>query len=164
MSSRASESPAALRLARAVAALALAFLLEGCISMEVPGHFLVLEEGTSEFKAVSPAEARIWVREFGDSNKGDLSFWSEVLKNDLVKNRGYTLLEEGKAKDGDGDGGLELVFEVTVGGAAQRYLVDLFVLEGWLSNTIVVVEFVAPKEVFEKDLDGVRKAVATLDP
>jgi hypothetical protein len=42
--------------------------------------------------------------------------------------------------------------------------VDLFVLEGWLSNTIVVVEFVAPKEVFQKELDGVRKAVATLDP
>ncbi len=37
-------------------------------------------------------------------------------------------------------------------------------LEGWLSNTIVVVEFVAPKAVFEKDVAGVRKAVATLDP
>jgi hypothetical protein len=57
---------------------------------------------------------------------------------------------------------LELVFEVTAAGAAQRYLAALFVYEGWLANTIRTVEFVAPKDLFERYAAGVRKSVATI--
>ena len=60
--------------------------------------------------------------------------------------------------------GLELTFEVTVEGASRGYLVAVFVIDGWRSNTIATVEFVATKSVFEKHLQAVRKAISTLEP
>lgn len=152
------------RCAASLAALALFPLLAGCMHMQVPKDFLVIEEGSSEIKAVSPDDAKIWVHEFSDPDEGDLAFWSSVLKTDFVENRGYTLLEERAVKIAAGREGMEYRFEVTTQGTAQGYLVQVSVLEGWLSNTIVAVEFVAPKQVFAKHLDEVRKAIATLDP
>jgi hypothetical protein len=139
-------------------------LLSGCIGLEAPKDFLVLKDGTSEYKAVSPDDARIWVREFSDGYGGDLAFWSEVLKNELVENRGYTLLEEGTTKDAGGTEGKLSTFELTAGGAPQRYLLAVFVHEGWLSNTVVAAEFAAEKAVFDKRVAAVKGALATLDP
>jgi hypothetical protein len=136
----------------------------GCVSMELPEPFVVLEKGTSELKAVTPDDARVWVRERSVSENAKLAFWAEVLRNEFVTNRGYTLVEERAAKDGSGVEGKEFVFEATIEGTAQRYLVAVFVHEGWLSNTVCTVELVAPKEVFAKLVDGVRKGIETLDP
>ena len=84
--------------------------------------------------------------------------------NDLVGNRGYALLEERKVRDRAGREGLELRFETTAGGEAQGYLATLFVFPGWLHNTIRVAELVAPREVFQKELPGVRAAIETIRP
>jgi hypothetical protein len=138
--------------------------LAGCMSMEVPQEFLVIESGSSELKALSADDAKIWVKQFSDSHQGDLSFWSDALKNDLVDNRGYTLLEEGTATDGTGTEGVEYLFEATLSGRAQRYLLFLFVHPGWMSNTICTVEYVASKEIFDEHLAKVRESVKTLEP
>ena len=124
---------------------------------------LVLEDGSTSFKAVSPDEAMVWVRKFGDPHGGDLSFGAEVLKKDFLANRGYTLIEEGETTDATGREGKEFVFEMTVG-TAHRYLIAVFVIEGWFANTICAVEFVAPKAVFEEHLGEVREAIGTLEP
>lgn len=135
-----------------------------CISMDVPEPFLLIERSLSELKAVSPEEGLIWVREFSDSHKGDLDFWTEVLKEDLVTNRGYTLLEEGSTRDGADHEGTALHLETAVEGAARTYLLAVFVREGWLSNTISTVEYVDRKEQAEAHLEAVRKAIGTLRP
>jgi hypothetical protein len=134
--------------------------------MEVPKAFIVTAQGTDELKAVSADDAQIWVRTFDEPHEGSLAFWTDALRNDFVDNRGYTLIEEGTTQDGDGHEGSELTFEVTVGGRAQRYAVSLFWIPGsflfWTSNTIGIVEFVAPRDVFEGYREEVRKAVHTL--
>jgi hypothetical protein len=133
-----------------------------CVTMETPKTFLVIDRGTAELKATTPDDDRLWVRTFDDDVKGDLSFWRDALKNDLVKNRGYTLLSEGTATDASGAQGAELVLEATVDGRAYQELVALFVYEGALGNTIRVVEFVAEKDRFAAQLDDVRASVRTM--
>jgi hypothetical protein len=142
---------------------AAALVLPSCLSIEAPS-FHVLEESTDSLKAITPEDARLWVREFSDSTRGNLSFWSQALRNDLVGNRGYTLIEERKVKDIEGRDGSEMLFEVTAGGRAQRYIVALYVFEGLFSNTIRVAEYVAPKGLQEKYEAEVRKAFAAISP
>ena len=151
-------------LSASVMALAVATgTLTSCLSIQAPS-FLVLQKSTDSLKAMTPDDARVWVREFGDSSRGDLSFWSQALRNDLVSNRGYTLIEERKVKDADGHDGAEMLFEVTAGGRAQRYIVALYVFEGLFSNTIRVAEYVAPKELQEKYEAEVKKAFTAISP
>jgi hypothetical protein len=137
-------------------------LAAGCLTFEAPDRFLVVERGTDVLKAITPDEAKLWVREFSDPDGGSLDFWSDALKSDFVSNRGYTLLEEHAVKDHGGEKGLELLFELTAAGAAQRYLAVLFVYEGCCANTIRTIEFVAPRDLFERYAADVRKSVATI--
>ena len=137
-------------------------LVAGCLTLEAPDRFLVVERGTDELKAITPDEAKLWVREFRDPDAGSIDFWSDALKSDFTGNRGYTLLDEGSAAGQDGEKGREFLFEVTAAGVVERYLVVLFVHAGWTANTIRVVEFVAPKELFERYAPGVRGAVKTI--
>jgi hypothetical protein len=164
MSSRTSEPAGGRRLWAIILALGgAAGSLSSCLSIEAPS-FLVLESGTDSLKAMTPEDARIWVREFDDPSQGDLGFWTQALRNDLVSNRGYTLLEERKVKDADGEEGVEMHFEVTAGGRAQRYIAALYVFEGLFSNTIRVAEYVAPRELHGKYEAEVRKAFAAISP
>ncbi|MEW6743828.1 MAG: hypothetical protein AB1486_13820 [Planctomycetota bacterium] len=153
------------RLRRTGVVLALA-TLTGCaaISMKVPQGFLQLETPRDELKATSPDEAKIWVREFEDPNKGDLAFWADVLRKDLTRNRGYELVEEGATRDVQGRPGTWMQFELVLGGEPQGYLVAVFVIEGSSANTIRVAELVARKPVFDASVGAVREALATLAP
>jgi hypothetical protein len=164
MSSRASERPAWPRRRALLSACTAALLLlaGGCMSIQAPPRFLVIGRGTSELKAITPDEARLWVREFNDWKRGDLGFWAEALRNDFTGNRGYTLIEEQEVQDAKGRNGLELRFEAAAQGQAQGYLVTLFVLPGWMKNTLRVAEFVAPKPLFDGYLPGVRQAITTI--
>lgn len=140
----------------------LVVLASSCVTMETPKSFLVIDRGGGELKATTPEDDRLWVRTFDDEDEGDLSFWREALKNDLVKNRGYTLLSEATITDGTGAQGAEMIVEATVDGRAYKELVALFVHEGVLGNTIRVVEFVAEKDRFDTQVADVRAAVQTL--
>jgi len=139
-------------------------LLSGCLTLDVPARFLVVEKRSSEIRAMSPDEARIWVREFTDENRGDLEFWSEALREEFVENRGYTALEEEATTDAAGRAGRVLVYEATLEGAPHRYLCALFVVPGWWSNTIRVVEFVAPKPLFDGYVADVKSSLGSLGP
>ena len=96
--------------------------------------------------------------EFDDPHRGTASFWGETLRNEFLKNRGYVLIGERKVTDGHGREGLELLMEATAQGQAQRYLMTLFVAEG----RIRVAELVGPKPVFDRYLEDVRKALASM--
>jgi hypothetical protein len=142
----------------------LALLGAGCVSLTPPPDFLPIEEGLTEYKAVSPDDARLWVREFDVPDQSDLSFWSKLLRTNLVDGRGYVLIEEGTAKDGADAAGVQYLFETTAAGEAHRYLLTVFFYEDWGDDTVAVVEYVAPKPIFEKYLAAVRAAIATLEP
>ena len=134
----------------------------GCVTMQAPPGFLVLDRDGSQWKAATPQDDRLWVRDFADDDGGDLSFWRDALKDDLLKNRGYTLIAEGEAQDAGGHKGAELVMEATVDGRPYQELLVVFVYEGAFGNTIRVVEFVAEKERFAASVDEVRGSIRTL--
>jgi hypothetical protein len=138
--------------------------LSSCVTMEAPTGFLTIERGPGQLKATTAEDSRLWVREFDDDAKGELGFWIDTVKNDFTKNRGYTLIGEAPSKDASANEGHELVFEATVGGKPFRELLAIFVLPGVFSNTIRVVEFVAPKERFEQEAGGVRASIAAARP
>ena len=137
-------------------------VLGGCLTLDLPRTFVVESSGTSEFRAVTADDGILVARDFSDPNEGTFEFWTEALRADFIKNRGYTLLAERPVKDREGRDGLELTFEVTALGIPHRYLVTLFVLEGWLGNEIRVVEFAAPKEAFERHVESVRAAIRAM--
>lgn len=135
----------------------------GCTTtIQVPDRFLVTENWCGELRALTPEESKLWIREFTDEDKGSLAFWGEALKADLVKSRGYTLIESVPVKDAAGREGLSLVLETTLSGRPVRELMAVFVLPGWFDNTIRVVEYVADKETFAGEVDGVRASLGTL--
>ena len=134
----------------------------GCITMQVPERFLVVEQGSSVLRALTPEESKIWVRDFHDDTKASLAFWKDAVKADLIQNRGYTLVEEGAVKDGDGHDGIAMMLEATLGGRPVRELLGVFVIPGFFSNTVRVAEFVADKEAFDREVAGVRTSLGTL--
>jgi len=148
---------------RLLITIAVALLANSCVSMQVPKDFLVVDKGMGELKAVTPEDAKLWVRTFDDPDGGDLAFWSKTLKNDLTKNRGYLLVGEEPIKDKRGREGVALLVDTTLQGKPTRELLALFVLPGWPDNQIRVVELVADKETFERALPDVKQAIATLD-
>ena len=153
------------RMTTCIAAPLLLFaLLSGsaCVSLEAPARFLVTDRTGDELKAITPEESKLWVRRFGDDDKGGLDFWKDALKADLKDNRGYVLLGEAEAKDGTGAAGHTMTLETTVNGRPVRELIAVFVRSGLCGDDIWVVEYVAPKDVFDKEVESVRASLATL--
>lgn len=147
------------------AALALVLLLAaaaGCVGLEAPARFLVTDRSCDQLKAITPEESKLWVRRFDDEDRGGLDFWKDALKSDLKDNRGYVVLSEGAATDGTGAAGHSLTLETTVNGRPVRELLAVFVRPGLLADSIWVLEYVAPKDVFDKEVEGVKASLATL--
>lgn len=134
------------------------------LSMELPHGFLQLETPRSEFKATTPDDARLWVRQFTDRDQGDLSFWAETLKLDLIDNRGYVLDEETELLDTEDREGVQMKFSVTTEGERYGYLVAVFVIDGGSENTIRVAEFIAPRAVFAQYVEVVQNSILTIQP
>ncbi len=133
-----------------------------CVSLEAPARFLVTDRTGDELKAITPEESKLWVRRFGDEDRGGLDFWKDALKADLKDNRGYLLLGEAEAKDGTGAAGHTMTLETTVNGRPVRELLAVFVRSGLCGDDIWVVEYVAPKDVFDHEVESVRVSLATL--
>lgn len=146
------------------AALFVVVVNAGCatLQMDVPEHFLVIEEYGDSLKALTPDESKIWVRDFNDDTRGSLTFWRDAVKGDLLKGRGYTLIEETSVKDGLGNDGVALVVETTLSGRPIKELMAVFIVPGWFSNRIRVTEFVADKAAFDAEIAGVKTALSTL--
>ena len=139
-------------------------LLAGCrsIAMDLPAPFLQLDTPGAELKATTPDDARLWVREFEDRDRGGLAFWAATLQNDLAGNRGYQLVAADDVRDAAGRVGRLLHLEASANGERWSYLVAVFVVEGMFSHTIRVAEFVARDTVFATYADAVRAALPTL--
>ena len=136
----------------------------GCVSfqLQVPQRLLVVEHEGNTLKALTPDESKIQVRDFDDDTFGTLAFWKEALTNDLVKSRGYRLVSEAPVVDGAGRAGASFVLETTLGGRVVRELMAVFVVPGTCANTIRVLEFVADKEPFDAEVEGVKASLVTL--
>ena len=147
-----------------VTTLALVLVLVGgaCVSLEPPARFLVTDRSGDQLKAITPEESKLWVRRFDDEDKGGLEFWRDALKGDLKDNRGYLLLGEAPATDGTGAAGHSMMLETMVNGRPVRELIAVFVRPGLLGDSIWVVEYVAPKDVFDNEVEGVRASLSTL--
>lgn len=147
-----------------VTTLALVLALAGgaCVSLEPPARFLVTDRSGDQLKAITPEESKLWVRRFDDEDKGGLEFWRDALKGDLKDNRGYLLLGEAPATDGTGAAGHSMTLETMVNGRPVRELIAVFVRPGLLGDSIWVVEYVAPKDVFDNEVEGVRASLSTL--
>lgn len=147
-----------------VTTLALVLVLVGgaCVSLEPPARFLVTDRSGDQLKAITPEESKLWVRRFDDEDKGGLEFWRDALKGDLKDNRGYLLLGEAPATDGTGAAGHSMMLETMVNGRPVRELIAVFVRPGLMGDSIWVVEYVAPKDVFDNEVEGVRASLSTL--
>lgn len=150
------------RCAARVAAVCAAAACAGCLTMQVPERFLVVERGPGVLRAITPEESKIWARDFDDETKATLAFWKDAVKADLVKNRGYTLINESQIQDGAGHQGLLMTLEATLGGRPVRELLAVFVIDGVCSNTVRVAEYVADKDAFDAEVEGVKKSLTTL--
>ncbi len=144
--------------------LAALLTINGCVSfhLQVPQRFLIVEHDGNMLKALTPDESKIWVRDFDDDSFGSLVFWQEALTADLVKSRGYRLVSEAPVVDGAGRPGASFVLETTLGGRVVRELMAVFIVPGTFANTIRVLEFVADKDAFDAEVEGVRNSITTL--
>ena len=144
---------------------ALAFVLcvgAGCVTLDLPQDFLVVERSSDSFKAVTAKDAMVWVRTV-EEDGGGLAFWREAVVRDLIDHRGYVLLKERQVKDSQGTEGVELLFELSARGAPRRYLLTLFVEEDWLGHAkIRTIEYTAEKALFDQHLHDVREAIAKM--
>ncbi|MBI1947557.1 MAG: hypothetical protein HYS27_17840 [Deltaproteobacteria bacterium] len=143
-------------------ALVLAAVAAACVSLEPPARFLVTDRSGDQLKAITPEESKLWVRRFDDEDKGGLDFWKDALKSDLKDNRGYLLVAEAPATDGTGAAGHTMTLETTVNGRPVRELLAVFVRPGLCGDSIWVLEYVAPKDVFDKELASVTASLSTL--
>ncbi len=143
-------------------ALVLALASGACVSLDAPARFLVTDRSGDALKAITPEESKLWVRRFDDEDKGGLDFWKDALKGDLKDNRGYLLLGEAPVKDGTGAAGHSMTLETMVNGRPVRELIAVFVRPGLLGDSIWVLEYVAPKDVFDNEVESVRASLSTL--
>lgn len=146
------------RATRAVAAVFGLLCLGGCAAVDAPEAFRPHASAMGEVKAVAADESLFWYREFRDDEDGALDFWVEAVRRDLVDGRGYTPIADREVTI-DGDPGVEMHYEVTVGGVARGYLLCVAVRPGLLSSTIRVGEYVADKGRFDEHLGAVRAAL-----
>lgn len=149
------------RLVRTALLLALAFGLAACgsLRMDLPPSFLKLTSGERELKATTADDARLWVREFGDPERGDLAFWVQALRYDLEA-RGYRPdAEAALVRDAAGNAGELHRFSALLEGREYGYAIAVFLPSPGL---VRVAEFVAPRERFDELVPAVRDALATL--
>lgn len=145
--------------------LCLAILLPGCaLQMDLPPGFLRLtRQESSDLRALSADDARIWVREFRVQEGAGAAYWAEVFTDELRRVRGYELGEPQEIRDGSGRTGVAFVGRTVVQGERCGYFAALFLRDGWFGRQYVrLLEYAAREAVFDAHLDAVQAAVATL--
>ena len=135
--------------------------LTSCISgprLDAPDGFLQLRETPTDYKATTADGARLWARQFEDRDEGTLAFWADALEHDLIRNRGYELIDRTPTANAAGLEGVLQRYRVHTDGAPHGYLIAVFADHG----TIRTVEFLAPSAVYDAHEDAVRTAITTL--
>lgn len=145
-----------IRIATLAALTTLALVATGCLSISAPRDFLQLQSKDG-LKLTSADDARLWVREHKLDADGTLEFWTEALRNDLVDRRGYLFVSEAESADG-----VELIFDATVDGLDYRYAITASLVDGWWGSKVRTVEYLAPRDDFDRYLASVREARSTI--
>ena len=140
------------------ALLAALLLVTACFGprMDTPAGFLHLK--ADDWRAVSSDDARIWLREFDDPERGSLEFWSKTLLEDLTRNRGYEPAGEEDVTDAKGRKGRVLEFTATIDGERCGYLIAIWALDG----DVCTAEFTAREDVYAAHEAAVRRALPTI--
>lgn len=156
------------RTALLIMALALASGLGGALtgcnafSIKTPDSFVSIERMRSRFyyKAVSPEGAVITVSSFEHKDKGNLAYWTEILKREMTLRKSYTLksIEPVKAK-GDVEG-RRLTFHTQSGTTKFVYVANLFVTKKYIH----VMETAAQEKEYPKHQAAFDAAVSALKP
>lgn len=150
---------------RTVGVLAWLVLTAACAApLTLPKEFVELKDPGEGYRAVTSDDARLRVREFREATEGDVAFWGETLRLDLVQQRGYEPVDAGELTNAVGVGRW-YEFAANVDGERVGYFVAVWARPAsWLlgSPKLVVVEFAARDAVFRQRLAAVRAALATL--
>jgi|GEM_PF-996183 len=119
--------------------------------VDLPEEFLVLADFPAEKRAISAQGTRVWVRTFGVFG-GDLDFWVDAVKRDLVQGRGMVLVDD--ANEG------ALTFTTRVGGRPVDYHVTLELQHTLLGPQVRVVESISDRvPEREAEVTALRKAL-----
>jgi hypothetical protein len=121
---------------------------------KTPAGFVELDEpGPSyAYRATTADGLVVAVREIDHEPKGELSFWSRAIENELRQRGGYALLAQREVKTNDGLTGKELRFGHDEGSTPHQYNVTLFVTD----SKLYVLEAGGTKELMTRhaqDLD-----------
>jgi hypothetical protein len=134
----------------------------GCntFAVKTPSGYVKYKRSGEFYKAVAPDNALIVIRSWDNDPRGTLQFWSDTLKRDLAKVRGYKFVKDAEIKNGQGKKGRQLVFEGTYRGRMYRYEVALFVTK----KRIYALQTLIEKDHLAKHPKVLEKVVATFKP
>ncbi|MCD6499994.1 MAG: hypothetical protein J7M25_16995 [Deltaproteobacteria bacterium] len=143
-----------------VGALLIVTVLGGChgFSVKTPGNFVRLKRTSRRVVQVAPDNTVIVTRMWKNNPKGDASFWTQTVRRDFEKVRGYTFVGMGAVKTASGLNGKELRFEGAYRGGVYAYRVALFVT----GDFILSVELLAQKKAAAKYEKSYKEVVASL--
>ena len=127
--------------------LVLTCLLGGCHEWtETPEGFVEVDSKGVDYKAVTPEGAVIVIRHRDNDEEGDLDFWSEVFELEMVKAKGYKVVDKGEVSSADGTVGSVLLFEYAQGQTPYHYGLTVFVRD----DLIVTVETATELDNYER--------------
>jgi hypothetical protein len=144
----------------------LILLAAGCATFRIPTpeNFAKRASTRTSFSALTAEEEKLLVRHFTVLEKQSIGFWTEAVRNNLVQERGYTLVEEGEFKTDGGVAGHRFLFEVSMGDVPYRYLLVVFATRSWLRQHIYTAECLCQKKNYEKHAPAVEKALKQFVP
>lgn len=138
-----------------------AALLGGCshdFTAVTPRGFVELDDQHRyDYRATSADGLVIGVRELDNDVKGELSFWTRAIENQLRSRGGYALLETRDVKSKDGVAGKQLRFGHDEGATPHLYYLSVFVTP----KHIELIEIGGTKELVTQNLAAVELAVAS---
>lgn len=141
-------------------------VLGGCghhFAIETPGDFVELDASEQQrrgyaMRATSADGVVIAVREIDDAREGSRDFWVEAIRNRLRRAGGYALLEEEDVRAASGQTGHQMRFGRDASGRPYSYWVTVFVH----GDRVTVVEAGGRRDVFDEQIDSVRRAIASV--
>ena len=123
--------------------------------MELPANFVELdrhERGPYDVRGISADGVVVALRHYPNPKGGSLEFWSEAIRNELTRGRGYTLEASEPIESASGVPGQLMTFAARRRGAPAEYVVGVFVT----SQRVLVAEAGGKKEALSPRLEEIR--------
>lgn len=138
-------------------------LLPACggthFEVETPSAFVALDdEQVYDYRATNAHGVVVSVRELPNEPVGDVSFWTDAIRNRLRMNGGYALLDERDVQAASGETGRQMRYGRDQNGHPYLYWVTLFVGP----ERLHLVEAGGPREEFEAVESAVEASLASL--